>query len=62
MRTFISRRNINLPLFTVGVILGIPVFTFAVIILWQVVTFAYHSTRLVQFWHDGHTMEVEAAG
>jgi phosphatidylglycerophosphate synthase len=62
MRTFISRRNINLPLFTVGLILGIPVFTFAVIILWQVVTFAYHSTRLVQFWNEGHTMEVEAAG
>jgi phosphatidylglycerophosphate synthase len=62
MRTFISRRNINLPLFTVGLILGIPVFTFAVIILWQVVTFAYHSTRLVQFWNEEHTMEVEAAG
>jgi phosphatidylglycerophosphate synthase len=49
MRTFISRRNINLPLFTVGVIFGIPFFTFAVIIIWQVVTFAYHTTRLVQF-------------
>ena len=60
MRTFISRRNINLPLFTVGLILGIPVFTFAFIIFWQVVTFAYHTARLVQFWNGGHP--VEAAG
>ena len=57
MRTFISRRNINLPLFTVGLILGIPVFTFAFIILWQVVTFVYHTIRLVQFWNDGHPVE-----
>ena len=60
MRTFISRRNINLPLFTIGIILGIPVFTFALIIIWQVVTCAYHAARLVQFWNDGHT--VAAAG
>lgn len=57
MRTFISRRNINLPLFTIGVTLGIPLFTFAIIIIWQVITFAYHVTRLVQFWHEGHAVE-----
>ena len=57
MRTFISRRNINLPLFTVGFILGIPVFTFIFIILWQVVTFVYHISRLVQFWNDAHPVE-----
>lgn len=60
MRTFISRRNINLPLFTVGVILGIPLPVFAFIIFWQIVTFAYHTIRLLQFWNNGQT--VEAAG
>ncbi len=60
MRTFISRRNINLPLFTVGVILGIPLPIFAFIIFWQIVTFAYHTIRLVQYWNEGQA--VEAAG
>jgi phosphatidylglycerophosphate synthase len=50
MRTYISRRNINLPLFTVGLILGIPGFAFFLIVLWQVVTLVYHYTRLVQCW------------
>lgn len=50
MRTYISRRNINLPLFTVGLILGIPSFTFFLIVLWQLATVVYHYTRLVQFW------------
>jgi phosphatidylglycerophosphate synthase len=57
MRTFISRRNINLPLFTVGVLLGIPLPVFAFIIFWQIVTFAYHATRLVQFWNEGQAVE-----
>lgn len=45
-RTVISRRNINLPLFTVGLIfgLGYPIFLF--IVLWQVLTV---------FWHAGRT-------
>lgn len=65
MRTFISRRNINLPLFTVGWLLGILLPTFALIIVWQIVTFAYHTTRLVQLWNNGQTDDgqtVEAAG
>jgi phosphatidylglycerophosphate synthase len=56
MRTYISRRNINLPLFTVGLILGIPSFTFFLIVLWQLVTLVYHYTRLVQCW-DAKTNE-----
>jgi hypothetical protein len=51
MRTFISRRNINLPLFTLGLIAGIPVLAFMVIVLWQVATCAFHCARLVQFWN-----------
>ncbi len=50
MRTYISRRNINLPIFTVGLLLGIPGFAFLLIVLWQVATLVYHYTRLVQCW------------
>lgn len=59
MRTFISRRNINLPLFTVGLLAGIPVPAFMVIVLWQVATCAFHFARLVQFWNGE---AAEAAG
>jgi phosphatidylglycerophosphate synthase len=60
MRTFISRRNINLPLFTVGLILGVPVPAFLFIVLWQLATLVFHLERLVQFWNGRET--VEAAG
>jgi phosphatidylglycerophosphate synthase len=52
MRTFISRRNINVPLFTVGLIVGVPIPVFYLIGLWQVATFAFHTERLVQFWNS----------
>lgn len=51
MRTFISRRNINLPLFTVGLLAGMPIPTFSLIVLWQIVTLAFHAARLAQCWH-----------
>ena len=51
MRTVISRRNINLPLFIVGWLLGVPVQTFLLIVLWQLVCFVFHVERLVQFWN-----------
>jgi phosphatidylglycerophosphate synthase len=59
MRTYISRRNINLPLFTIGLLLGIPDFVFFFIVLWQVATLLYHSTRLAQCW-DARTNEQPA--
>lgn len=51
MRTFISRRNINLPLFLIGWLLDVPVPTFLVIVLWQIFCFVFHVERLVQFWN-----------
>lgn len=48
VRSFISRRNINLPLFTVGVLAGFGVEMFYVIVAWQIVTFAWHAGRT--FW------------
>ena len=48
VRTFISRRNINLPLFTVGYYLGLGVETLYLIVLWQAATVLYHGGRT--FW------------
>jgi len=51
LRTIISRRNINLPIFLVGWILGVPVQTFLLLVLWQLICFVFHVERLVQFWN-----------
>ncbi len=45
VRTFISRRNINLPLFTVGYYLGLGVETIHLIVAWQALTCLYHGLR-----------------
>jgi phosphatidylglycerophosphate synthase len=45
VRTFISRRNINLPLFTVGYVLALGVQTIYAIVLWQAATCVYHGLR-----------------
>jgi hypothetical protein len=52
MRTFISRRNVNLALFTVALLLGLGLEAFYLIVVWQVVTAAYHLSRVIQFWND----------
>jgi len=57
MRTFISRRNINLPIFTVGLITGIPVPAFLLVVLWQVGTFLFHLDRLIRFWNGKAVQE-----
>lgn len=44
-RTVISRRNINLPLFTLGLILGLGWETFLLIVGWQVLTVLWHAGR-----------------
>ena len=60
IRTFISRRNVNLPFFTAAVVLdlvmpgeswtlAIPVFY--AIVIWQAVCAVYHGVRTVQFFH-----------
>ncbi len=45
VRTFISRRNINLPLFTVGYLAGRGVETIYLIVFWQAATCVYHGAR-----------------
>jgi phosphatidylglycerophosphate synthase len=46
VRTFISRRNINLPLFTLGLILGVAQPVFLLIVAWQIATVAWHAGRV----------------
>ncbi|HNB28053.1 MAG TPA: CDP-alcohol phosphatidyltransferase family protein [Alphaproteobacteria bacterium] len=45
VRTFISRRNINLPLFTVGYYAGLGIEMIYLILLWQALTCLYHGLR-----------------
>jgi phosphatidylglycerophosphate synthase len=51
LRTFISRRNINVPIFTVGLLAGAPIPAFYLIVAWQVVTLAFHGVQLARFWN-----------
>ncbi|MCZ6784512.1 MAG: CDP-alcohol phosphatidyltransferase family protein [Proteobacteria bacterium] len=51
MRTFISRRNVNLPLFTVALPLGLGIPAFYLMAAWQVVSALFHLQRLVKFWN-----------
>jgi phosphatidylglycerophosphate synthase len=53
LRTIISRRNVNLVVFTLGLLAGVPVAAFYVIVAWQVATLAFHTDRLVRFWNAG---------
>jgi phosphatidylglycerophosphate synthase len=47
-RTFISRRNVNLPVFTAGLLVGAPVAAFEAIVVWQAVTLVFHAVRLIR--------------
>ena len=58
MRTFISRRNVNLAAFTLALLLdraspGLRAaeFTFYGIVVWQALCLVWHVERLAQFWN-----------
>ncbi len=48
MRSFIARRNIALPVFLIGYVLGEGIAAIQLIALWQIATAAYHGIRI--FW------------
>jgi phosphatidylglycerophosphate synthase len=57
VRTFISRRNVNLTFFTIALLLDWALpglraaeFTFYFIVLWQAACLLWHAERVVQFW------------
>jgi phosphatidylglycerophosphate synthase len=45
VRTWIARRNVNLVIFTIGVIFGIGAYAFLFITIWQAITFIWHTYR-----------------
>jgi phosphatidylglycerophosphate synthase len=48
VRSFIARRNISLPIFTIGWLTGLGREAFYLIVAWQAATLAYHAGRT--FW------------
>ena len=46
VRTFIARRNINLPLFTLGIVFGLGEEAFLLIVAWQLATLVWHFCRV----------------
>jgi phosphatidylglycerophosphate synthase len=48
VRSFIARRNISLPIFTLGWLIGLGREAFYLIVAWQAATLAYHAGRT--FW------------
>ena len=46
------QRNINVPFFMVGLLLGFPVATFVVIVVWQAVSLSLHPLHQVQCWNN----------
>ena len=60
LRTFISRRNVNLAVFTVALAVDwalpgwrIAEATFYAIVAWQAASFLWHAQRVVKFWNAG---------
>ena len=51
LRTFASRRNVNLAIFACALPLGHGVAALWAILALQAATAAYHAVRLAQFWH-----------
>jgi phosphatidylglycerophosphate synthase len=58
LRTFISRRNVNIVVFTLALALealrpglGAPLACFYLIVGWQVACFLWHTQRLAHFWN-----------
>ena len=63
LRTFLSRRNVNLALFTAALLVdwlipgpghGVALVAFYAIVVWQVLCFLWHVERLVQYWSPTH--------
>jgi phosphatidylglycerophosphate synthase len=52
MRTFVSRRNVNLAVFTVALAVGMGTPAFYLIAAWQAVTLLFHVSRVIKFWND----------
>ncbi len=61
MRTFISRRNVNLALFTVALPLGLAIPSFYVIVGWQAASAIFHLSRVIHFWNVSDSDVMDSA-
>jgi len=61
MRTFISRRNVNLALFTIALPLGFAIPAFYMIVGWQAASALFHLSRVVRFWNVSDRAVVDSA-
>jgi len=62
LRTFVSRRNVNLALFTIALPFGLGLQAFYAIVALQAATVVYHLIRVVQFWDAGDAPPPTTAG
>lgn len=60
LRTFISRRNVNLAVFTLALLADwavpghrLALGSFYLIVVWQAASFLWHAERLARFWNAG---------
>lgn len=62
LRTFVSRRNVNLALFTVALPFGLGVEAFLAVVGLQLATALYHLVRVIQFWdaNESHPEPIPA--
>ncbi|MEE8580391.1 MAG: CDP-alcohol phosphatidyltransferase family protein [Myxococcota bacterium] len=68
VRTFVSRRNVNLPVFTLALVLdvlvpgvGFALPAFALIVAWQAACLVFHVARVARFWSDAGASHARAA-
>ena len=61
VRTFISRRNVNLALFTVAIPLGLAIPAFYLIVGWQAASALFHLSRVIHFWNVSDSRVVDTA-
>ena len=63
LRTFVSRRNVNLAIFVVALPFGLGIEAMYVIVGWQALTAAYHFQRVLQYWNGNpdETFELDMA-
>ena len=57
----VSRRNVNLALFTVALPLGLAIPSFYVIVGWQAASAIFHLSRVIHFWNVSDSDVVDSA-
>jgi hypothetical protein len=57
MRTFISRRNVNLAILTLALPFGLGIEAFYTIVGWQAFSLAFHFWRVIKFWNAGESAD-----